>query len=97
MRASRCRHGHHEPEQAAVLSPALPGMLASIRPRRDLFSLALRNKGEAEGGDRGLDLEVVILRSLGLGLPRFCGRLWGLADQGLGCGFWAVLLFVDEG
>ncbi len=34
---------------------------------------------------------------LGLGLPRFCGRLRGLAEQDLGCGFWAVLLFVDEG
>ena len=32
-----------------------------------------------------------------VGLPRFCGRLWGLADQGPGCGFWAMLLFVDEG
>ena len=32
-----------------------------------------------------------------LGLPRFCGRLWGLADQGPGCGFWGMLLFVDEG
>ena len=33
----------------------------------------------------------------GLGLPRFCGRLRGLAEQDLGYGFWAVLLFVDEG
>ena len=36
-------------------------------------------------------------QELGLGLPRFCGRLRGLAEQDLGCGFWAVLLFVDEG
>ena len=34
---------------------------------------------------------------LQVGLPRFCGRLRGLAEQDLGCGFWAVLLFVDEG
>ncbi len=38
----------------------------------------------------------VVRPEVGLGLPRFCGRLRGLAEQDLGCGFWAVLLFVDE-
>ena len=52
-------------------------------------------------GDPWEQLEVPLAAATeaywGLGLPRFCGRLRGLAEQDLGCGFWAVLLFVDEG